>query len=124
MQIQFSFPSTLHPSGDISVLELANILESRYEPVYHFLKNNQEKINKKLENEIQRREQISAHKVCEWLKEEWRNYARAGKLADGTHAHFKRIDGRPLIDTQTYFLGLQPVIVFTDAERKCGLCVD
>lgn len=128
MRVEFYFAESLHPnSSELSIYDVAQILESKYGVVEDFCKEitKSQKLNDILVSQIRRYGYIRQVEVEEWVKNEWRKKARSGSLGGiegaATGAYKERSPSRPFVDTQAYFLALQPRIVLNEIEKKSGV---
>lgn len=128
MLVEFYFAESLHPnSTSSSIYDVAQILESKYGVVEDFCKEitKSNKFNEVLLSQLRRYGYIRQVEIEEWVKNEWRRKARSGSLGGiegaSTQAYKERSPSRPFVDTQAYFLALQPKIVLSDEEKKSGL---
>lgn len=117
MKISFDYPLIIHPnSDDLSVVELARILEKRNEICLNFSKYITKKLNQRLINLIKHGVEISELDLQSWIKNEWAEYGLSGKFGKSLKA-IK--EGRqPFIDTGTYMEGMQPFIIWNKEELK------
>lgn len=117
MKIDFVFPELPHPdSPGLSVAELANILESKYDVIQTFTKATEPKLLDFIKTNFKRRNKLNPQSIQEWLKNQWRDYIISGK-AGFTIASQKRGDPA-FVNTSSYYLGCQPVLIFTSEEKK------
>lgn len=117
MKIDFVFPELPHPdSSGLSIAELANILESKYQVIETFDKHISKKLDEFMKSDFKKRQKLNPQRIAEWLKNQWRDYIISGK-AGFTIASQKRGDPA-FVHTSSYYLGCQPILVFTEAEKK------
>lgn len=117
MRIDFVFPELSHPSSpDLTIAELANILESKYQVIEDFNKHMEKKLKDFIKKDFQRRQKLNLQRIAEWLKMQWREYIISGK-AGFTIAAQKRGDPA-FVETSSYYLGCQPTLVLSDKEKK------
>lgn len=117
MKIDFVFPELPHPdSPELSIAELANILESKYDVIQTFTKRIEPKLIDTIKANFKRRNKLSPQVIQEWLKNQWRDYIISGK-AGFTIASQKRGDPA-FVNTSAYYLGCQPRLIFTEKEKK------
>lgn len=117
MKIDFVFPELPHPdSPELSVAGLANILESKYAVIQTFTKRINLKLTEFIQTNYKRRNKLNPQSIQEWLKNQWRDYIISGK-AGFTIAAQKRGDPA-FVNTSAYYLGCQPILIFTDKEKR------
>lgn len=117
MFINFNFPELKHPnSKNLSIKEVATVLEGKYHVIENFIEKIEIKLNKHIKNMYDRKKTLHIKSLEEWLKNEWREYVLTGQ-AGFTAASQKRGDPA-FIDTSSYYLGCQPVFVLTKKEKE------
>lgn len=117
MKVNFTFPEIQHPSGEKTILEVAMILEGKYHILENFSKYILESFKGRLLKQLKRVNGFNKHSLEEWLKHEWREYIIGGKTGVSTNAALFRNDPS-FIDTSSYYLSMQPKLLFNDKEAK------
>lgn len=116
MQIDFVWPEIQHPKGEVSVLELARILESKYHIVENFCSYIMEDFQKRSLPKILKNGKEAFVAEQEWLKNEWRQYIIGGKTGVQTNAALFRGD-QSFIDTSAYYLSMQPYFKLDKVDK-------
>lgn len=117
MKIDFVFAELPHPdSPNLSIAELANILESKYKVIENFDKHVSNRLDEFIRSDFKKRQKLNPQRIAEWLKNQWRDYIISGK-AGFTVASQQRGDPA-FVDTSAYYLSCQPVLIFTEAEKR------
>lgn len=116
MTIYFTYPELPHPNApDLTILELAKILESKYHILEDFVDRTKPSFIRKLSSMYKQRGKLNQQVCEEWLKAEWRDYIISGK-AGFTVASQKRGDPA-FVQTSAYYLGMQPKLKVSREER-------
>lgn len=117
MIIYFTYPELPHPnSPELTILELAKILESKYHVLENFVNRTKPLFIKKLYSMYKQRGKLNQQVCEEWLKAEWREYIISGKAGFTVASHER---GDPaFVQTSAYYLGMQPKLSLSRAERK------
>lgn len=111
LRIDFTFPDIQHPKGDVTILELAKILEAKYHIIENFCSYAIPKFQKERLGKIFVKGKQAFANEQEWLKNEWRQYLIGGKTGVQTQAALFRGDPS-FIDTSAYYLALEPIFKF------------
>lgn len=111
IQIDFTFPDIQHPKGDVTVLEVAKLLEAKYHILENFCTYIIPKFQEKRINKLILKGEAAFVSEQEWLKNEWREYLIGGKTGVTTQAALFRGDPS-FIDTSSYYLSMQPIFKF------------
>lgn len=111
------FPELSHPSSpELTIAELASILESKYQVIEDFNKHINKKLKDFIKKDYQKRQKLNLQRITEWLKMQWREYIISGK-AGFTVAAQKRGDPA-FVETSSYYLGCQPTLILSEKEKK------
>ena len=111
------FPELSHPSSpELTIAELAGILESKYQVIEDFNKHIDKKLKDFIKKDYQKRQRLNLQRITEWLKMQWREYIISGK-AGFTVAAQKRGDPA-FVETSSYYLGCQPTLILSEKEKK------
>lgn len=111
------FPELSHPSSpELTIAELANILEAKYQVIEDFNKHIDKKLKDFIKKDYQKRQRLNLQRITEWLKMQWREYIISGK-AGFTIAAQKRGDPA-FVETSSYYLGCQPTLILSEREKK------
>lgn len=116
MRVEFTFPDIQHPNGDITIRELATILESKYHILENFSSYIIKAFSERFLTQLQKRK-VQKVALEEWLKNEWRQYIIGGKTGVKTNAALFRGDPS-FVDTSSYYLSMQPRLIFNYKEVK------
>lgn len=115
MKVEFHLPELPHPnSKDLTILELGQILESKYHVIENFTKFIIDDFKKHLLNRFTERGVISQESAQEWLKNQWREYIISGQA--GFTAASKERGDPAFVETSSYYLSVQPKFVFERDE--------
>lgn len=111
MKVTFNWHDTIHPNSDnLSTVELAQILEDKYNIVENFSKYAEPLIDKKIVEWLLSGRRVITSRINNELQQMWREYARAGKLGVSKAAEDR---GDPaFVDTSTYMLNMMPMVKF------------
>lgn len=119
MRVYYNAPELPHPgSRDITVVELAQILESKYKLLERFTKAVEPKFMAYLRKIINRGHKgLNLAQINEFFKSEWREYILDG--AHGIMTEAARERGDPsFVDTSAYYLGITPEVEFSKEELQ------
>lgn len=119
MEIKFNFAEAQHPSGNVTIAELASILEGKYGIIKMFCEAKRPKLEGRIVEMYNRSGKIHLRTLQDWIKMEWREYVISGRAGFSAAAQSR---GDPaFVDTSSYYLALQPECVPSKEERV--LCV-
>lgn len=117
MRVEFRFPELQHPAGDKTIKEVASILEGKYHILEGFSKYIAKTFATRLSKQLGRVGGFNKKSLEDWLKHEWREYIIGGKTGVQTNAALFRNDPS-FIDTSSYYLSMQPKLIFNEKEIK------
>lgn len=119
MTIDFTFPNSKHPnSPDLSVLDLAIILEAEYNIIEQFCEDNIKQIIKSIIGGLKANGEINLQQLNADIKDLWYRYGSKNKFNEGISLKAQK-EGRPaFVDTSTYMLGMMPDSKLNDDEKR------